>query len=106
MRTIKIIIFVCFIIPIIFSCDRTTEVKKGDISGYILLEKQMDHSGIIVSIYPAYIVPPEIKDVNISNDPIPRIIAREVKIVRRLFLNMFLTAIFIIISDLRYLAVF
>lgn len=64
MRTIKIIIFVCFIIPIIFSCDRTTEVKKGDISGYILLEKQMDHSGIIVSIYPAYIVPPEIKDVN------------------------------------------
>jgi len=64
MRTIKIIIFVCFIIPIIFSCDRTTEVKKGEISGYILLEKQMDHSGIIVSIYPAPIVPAEIIDVN------------------------------------------
>ncbi len=64
MRKIKIIILVCFIIPIIFGCERTTEVKKGEISGYILLEKQMDHSGIIVSIYPAHIVPAEIIAVN------------------------------------------
>ncbi len=53
MRKIKIIILVCFIIPIIFGCERTTEVKKGEISGYILLEKQMDHSGYCI----LYILP-------------------------------------------------
>ena len=45
------------------SCDSSTSSSKGSIVGTILLDGETDHSGIVVSIYNAGIVPEEISQI-------------------------------------------
>nr|MDK2851503.1 hypothetical protein [Candidatus Cloacimonadota bacterium] len=46
---------------LLWSCDSSTNTSKGIIKGIVLLDGETDHSGIVVSIYNAGIVPEELR---------------------------------------------
>lgn len=48
---------------LLFSCNNTTVVKKGEIVGRVTLDGQNEHAGVLVSIFKADVVPQEITDI-------------------------------------------